>query len=505
MIFRLTLLPDLLRHLPRRIARGDASARLISKNPVRRLLLLGAAVMAVLGGCSRDGAARARADGRVVIQYWEKWSGSEGEAMRDIIADFNRSQDRIEVRFLTISPIDVKLLLAASAGNPPDIAGLWSFNIPDFAEKGALTPLDGAIEKSGLGPDHYVPVFWEMCRHRGFTWGLPTTPGCVALYYNKRLFREAGLDPDRPPRTLAELGEMNRRLTIVELERGGRRVQVRYDRLSAAEREARRFALVQVGHLPQDAGMFVSAWGYWFGADYFDGDRRILADEPGPRAALEWLQDTAETFGVENLRRFSSTFGQSQTALSPFLGQASAMVVQGPWMKSFIERFAPDIEWGVAPFPAAAGVAGGAPVTLAECDVLVVPRGAQHPREAFEFIRDVQRRDVAEKLATAQRKFTALREVSPGFLSGHPNPAVPFFVGLVRSPGVRAVPRLALWREFDQEMVVATERVLALRSTPADALAEVQERVQWRLDRAMRRWDVVGGERLAEWRDYDRW
>ncbi len=464
-----------------------------------------ALIVAVLAGCSRSDVAPRNSGGRVVVDYWEKWSGSEGEAMRGIIADFNRSQDRIEVRFLTISPIDVKLLLAASAGNPPDIAGLWSFNIPDFAEKGALTPLDGAVAKAGLGPDHYVPVFWELCRHRGFTWGLPTTPGCVALYYNKRLFREAGLDPERPPATLAELDRMGRRLTVVEVERNGRRVRVRHDRLSPEERQARRFALVQVGHLPQDAGMFVSAWGYWFGAEYFDGDRRILADGPGPQAALAWLQGTAEELGVENLRRFSSTFGQSQTALSPFLGQASAMVVQGPWMKSFIERFAPDIEWGVAPFPAAEGVAGGAPVTLAECDVLVVPRGAKHPQEAFEFIRHVQRREVAEKLATAQRKFTALREVSPEFLANHPNPAVPFFVELVRSPGVRAVPRLSLWREFDQEMVVATERVLALRSTPADALAEAQERVQWRLDRAMRRWDVVGDERLAEWRDYDRW
>jgi len=63
--------------------------------------------------------------GRVVVDYWEKWSGFEAEAMQSVINDFNRSQDRIEVRFLSISPIDVKLMLAASAGNPPDLAGIW--------------------------------------------------------------------------------------------------------------------------------------------------------------------------------------------------------------------------------------------------------------------------------------------------------------------------------------------------------------------------------------------
>jgi hypothetical protein len=41
--------------------------------------------------------------------------------------------------------------------------------------------------------------------------------------------------------------------------------------------------------------------------------------------------------------------------------------------------------------------------------------------------------------------------------------------------------------------------------TPKDALADVQERMQWKLDRVMRRWDAVGAERLAEWRAYDGW
>ena len=121
---------------------------------------------------------------RVVVNYWEKWAGFEAQAMQTVVDDFNRSQDRIEVHLLSINPIDVKLLLAASAGNPPDIAGLWSHSIPDFSEKGALTPLDEAMAGAHLGSDHYVPVFWEICRHKGFTWGLPTTPGCMALFYN---------------------------------------------------------------------------------------------------------------------------------------------------------------------------------------------------------------------------------------------------------------------------------------------------------------------------------
>ncbi|HXQ81244.1 MAG TPA: ABC transporter substrate-binding protein [Opitutaceae bacterium] len=469
-----------------------------------RWLPLAALLAGSLAGCARhtDGGAAAA---RVVVNYWEKWSGFEADAMQAIVDDFNRSQDRIEVRFLSVSEVDTKLLLAASSGHPPDVAGLWSENIPDFSEKGALTPLDARLAAAGLGPDHYIPVYWELCRHRGFTWGLPTTPSCVALFYNKKLFRAAGLDPERPPRTLAELDSMGRRLTIVEIERAGRRVRASFSDLTPEEREGRHFTLLQIGHLPQDAGMYVSAWGFWFGARYYDGDRRILADDAGNIAAFQWIRETAQAYGADNLRDFGGSFGIQQSGRTPFLGGFEAMVVQGPWWPNFIQKYAPGLEWGAAACPAAAGVADGAPMTVAQADVVVIPRGARHPREAFEFIRYLQRQEVAEKLARSQQKFTALSQVSEGFLAAHPNPAIRLFIGLARSPGARALPRLSIWREYNAEMSVAADRVQNLGYTPAAALAEVQERVQWKLDRVARRWDAVGGERMAQWRNDDSW
>ncbi len=450
-------------------------------------------------------AAAAQPGGRVVINYWEKWTGFEADAMKAVIADFNQSQDRIEVHFLPISPIDVKLLLAASSGNPPDVAGLWEYSIPDFAEKGALLPLDDALAAAHLGADHFLPAYWELGRHRGFTWALPTTPGCIALYYNKKLFREAGLDPERPPRTFAELEAMSRQLTRVEIDRGGHVVRVPFDQLTDAERQGRRYTIVQVGHLPADAGMFISAWGLWFGAKYYDGDRRILANDPGSLATYRWMRDIVLTYGLDNLRDFGAAYGQAQTSQSPFLAGNAAMVVNGPWLKNFIEKYAPDIEWGVAACPAAPGVADNAPRTLVVSDMVVIPRGSKHPHEAFEFICYLQRQEVAEKLARAQQKFTALRKVSPDFIAHHPNPAIGLFVELARSPNAVAVPRLSNWREFDIEMTIAAMRVRYLLMSPEEALAVVQQRMQWRHDRIMRRWDIVQDERLAEWRENARW
>ena len=62
-----------------------------------------------------------------------------------------------------------------------------------------------------------------MCFYRGSLYAIPTTPATTALHWNKKLFREAGLDPDSPPRTIEELDAVAQRLTKRE---GGKIVQV---------------------------------------------------------------------------------------------------------------------------------------------------------------------------------------------------------------------------------------------------------------------------------------
>ena len=457
-------------------------------------------ILGTFSGCARAPDDRT-SDGRVIVSYWEKWTGFEADAMRVVVDDFNRAQTNIEVRMLNVSPIDQKFLLATAGGNPPDLCGLWSHSIPDLSEKGALTPLDSALPTVGVASNEFNPLFWNLCRHRGFTWGVPTLPACLALHYNRALFREAGLDPDQPPRTMAELEAMSQRLTKVELIRDGRKVTVRYNELTEAERKARAFTLVQAGHLPQEPGWWLPLWGYWFGGDLFDGDRRVTADASANRAAFAWLEETSNRYGVENLRAFGSSFGNFASAQNAFLSGRVAMILQGVWMHNFIEKYAPTLDWSAAPFPSA--VTNAAPVTLVECDLLVIPKGARHPREALQFMRYVTTRGPAEKLALGQRKFTALRDVSADFLSRHPNPHIGTFLELSRSAGAKPVPRLSIWREYEQELRVASERVLYGMASPDAAIAEVQQRAQWRYDRVLRRWDRVADERAKEWREAD--
>ncbi len=438
-------------------------------------------------------------DGRVIVDYWEKWTGFEGDAMQAVVDDFNASQDHILVRKLTVSQIDRKMMLATAGGNPPDVAGLWSHNIPVYAEKGALTPLDRYIREAGIKPEDYIPVYWRLCSYEGFVWALPSTPATVALHWNKKMFREAGLDPERPPRSIAELDRMAERLTIVRTVRNGKPVRVRYPDLTEEEKKSKKFDIIQLGYTPTEPGWWNPMWGYWFGSSLWDGKDRITADSPENIAAFKWFQSYPLKYGLENMRTFGASFGNFASPQNPFLAGKVAMVLQGVWMYNFIDKYAPGLEWGAAPFPSVDPEKYPL-VTLAECDVLVIPRGARHVKEAFEFIRYVNSRGPMEKLNLGQRKFSPLSETSPDFIKHHPNPYIEVFIQLAKSPLARTVPRIPIYNELSDEMYVAGDRIFSLIASPEQALHTVQERVQRKFDRERQRWKMIRKHRIEEWK-----
>src|SRR3954469_22058136 len=161
------------------------------------------------------------------VTYWEKWTGFEGEAMDAVIDDFNAeevakaranpSYAPIEVEKVTIASFEQKLLIAIAGGNPPDLAGNYSFAVAAYADHGALTELGPLLAKSGFDRSRYIDHFIQLGEYRGKTWALPIVPASTALVFNKRLFEQAGLDPEKPPTTIEELDAYAQKLTHWEV------------------------------------------------------------------------------------------------------------------------------------------------------------------------------------------------------------------------------------------------------------------------------------------------
>ena len=250
--------------------------------------------------------------------------------MRAVVDDFNASQSRIFVDFSTVSQIDRKLMLATAGGVPPDVAGVYSASLPVYSENNALMPLDRMAAAAGIERENYIDVIWQMCSHRGHLWALPSTPSCLALIWNKKLFREAGLDPEHPPQSIRELEEMNAKL-----------VRYRSDG-----------KLQSIGYLPEEPGWWPGLWPAWFGGKLWDGQRNVTANSPENIQAYEWIESYPKRFGADSLLGFREGFGNFASPQNPFFTGRVAMVLQGVWIYNFIKNYAPaDFEWGVAPFP----------------------------------------------------------------------------------------------------------------------------------------------------------
>jgi len=424
------------------------------------------------------------------VLYWEKWTDFEGEAMGRVVDSFNRqerahakqdpSYKPIEVEMVIVSSIEQKLLIASAGGNPPDVAGIYSYMTPGYADKGALSDLTERTRASGIDRTQYVGRYFDLAVHRGKVWGLPTTPASVALHWNKRLFKEAGLDPEKPPETLEQLDEMAEKLTKWEVTLPNGEKQVKTGYLPNVPASQKR--LLQVGFLPSEPSWWAYGWGFVFGGKLIDGDK-VVANSPENVQAYEWTSSYTKHLGVDPVQRFRSGFGSFASAQNPFLSGQLAMEIQGVWMYNFIKKFADGMQWGAAPFPAPAAHPERRGTANAEVDALVIPTGSKHPDEAWAFIAYTQRQEVMEELCLGQRKHTPLAEVSEEFYARHPNPYIRLFRELGASPNAWSAPKTGVWNEYGREMTTAADKIANLTLTPQEALDQVQERISVSFER----------------------
>ncbi len=108
-----------------------------------------------------------------------------------------------------------KTLTAMKGGEPPHLAILLSTDMFTLIDEDAIVPFDdvaqGADDKAWMAS--FFPGFMENSQTGGKTWGIPFQRSTIVQYWNKELFKEAGLDPEKPPANWTELVEMGRKLT----------------------------------------------------------------------------------------------------------------------------------------------------------------------------------------------------------------------------------------------------------------------------------------------------
>lgn len=297
------------------------------------------------------------------IEVWHYWGDRAGlQAWKELVVGFEKSHPNIHVKTLNVPwNNDQKLLTAIAAGIPPDITMVDRPHTSKWAIRGALMPLESFITQSSFDSTQFFPVTWQEVNYLNRIWAIPFNTDDRGLFYNRTMFREAGLDPDKPPRTWKELEQYAAKLTI-------------YDKQGR---------LIHAGFAPVWGTSLLYQYAWQKGGDVMNPDAsRVTFNSKEWVDSLTWIVSFVDKYKLQSLLIFSSGFGVY--AQDPFISGKVAMLEHGCWFLQALEKYAPDMDYGVAPIPIPEN---GKPACLAAGFALAIPQGSKHPKEAWEFIK----------------------------------------------------------------------------------------------------------------------
>ena len=156
------------------------------------------------------------ADTELTMYYPIAVGGALTEVVDGIVADFEAANPDITVNAIYSGNYDdtrVRALSALSSGEPAQLAVMFSIDAYDLIEQELIVAFD---DIEGVDPawlDSFYPALMANGRIEGKTWGIPFQRSTIVAYYNKDMFRAAGLDPESPPSTWEEMISMGQALT----------------------------------------------------------------------------------------------------------------------------------------------------------------------------------------------------------------------------------------------------------------------------------------------------
>lgn len=394
----------------------------------------------------------------VTLKFWHGFNAHEITKLQELI-DREYLPAHPGVKIETLAPVSPeKILSSIAGGNPPDVAILWdSSPIASWAYNGALTPLDSFVESSNTDMSVFVQAGLELTNINGKQWALPFALYNQAFYWNKDLFEAAGLDPARAPETIDEMDLYVDKMTI----RQGQMIE-------------------QIGFVPQ-TDMIQMA--YFFGGSLYDpANNKITANHPQNVKALEWEVGLIEKYGVQMIQNFVAGFGKGGAGDNPFYLGKLGMALDGVWQLAFIPKYAPELNFGVASFPHPTGREDLRGTNLVGANPVIIPKGAKHAQEAWEFAQWLTTSEaVANEFCAFIANLPHLKGLGDSFTD---DPNVRLFIDLAEHANATVIPPIPVVEMYTNEFGSAAEKAHNLQGTPQELLDEVTVKMQKELDRA---------------------
>ncbi len=183
---------------------------------MKRSTLWGWFVVVALATLS--GATLAQAPVEISFYYPVAVGGPITKLIDQFAADFEKENPGIKVKPIYSGSYQesiTKALTAVKSNDAPTTSVLLSTDIFTLIDEEAIVPFDPLIKtpEDQAWLKGFYPAFMENSQTGGKTWGIPFQRSTIVLYYNKEMFKDAGLDSNRAPATWKEMAEYAQKLT----------------------------------------------------------------------------------------------------------------------------------------------------------------------------------------------------------------------------------------------------------------------------------------------------
>ncbi len=182
---------------------------------VSAVLVAGALLLASCGGGDDSDGTQGTPGERIMVTLWHAMPNPPGAVLQRMVDEFNQSQTQYQAELIFQGGYTEslnKLISSVGSGNIPSIIQLSDASSQIMIDSDAITPIQQFIDEEGYDLSDFEPKALSYYRVAGTLYSMPFNLAGPILYYDRQAFEEAGLDPDRPPRTLEEVREYSERL-----------------------------------------------------------------------------------------------------------------------------------------------------------------------------------------------------------------------------------------------------------------------------------------------------
>jgi len=397
----------------------------------------------------------AGAQEKVTLRFsdWHLTESPWDKTLADAMAIFEKRHPHIKVALEPVSYKDkeTKYTVESAAGKAPDVFHVHAFSLPMFFDKGFAMDLTPFIEKEGGNKflEAWYPLCIKLVMHKGKVHAMPGDYMSMVLVYNTELFKAAGLDPKKPPKTWEEFLEYNLKLT----------------------KAPEKWGFAVLGAKDPGFELRFSPFLWSFGGDYLTPDnKRSALDSKEAREAFKYF---IELYTKYKVMPPGVTSMNAQDVRTQLAHRKIAWEIGSGWTAPIVNAINPELKafevLDAAPLPVKKNR-----VTTIWLSSWIMSPHTKHPKEAWELLKFITSKEMELNWFVNNRVTSSRKDVNQ-----EPQVQGDKFAKVIASQLLygKVVPQIPQWPEIIDAFTTAVQEAFTEMKTPEKALADAHERI----------------------------